>query len=216
MANKTDPRHGIWILPLVIVAMVGATIIFVNALTPADELDTVAAPSTGPAGGGTTSTTSTTVPSSTTTLPPEAEAYLLELASLEATAVRLVERAIEINRQWDDREVTFQVALDEMRLLEADTADFVTQVEAATPTAIPELEPAHLDITIAARAMEEAANAMVEGLLDPNSSEGRKAALLEYEASGAEAVAAIEAVQIRAGVEVATSSADENTTTTQG
>jgi len=195
--------------------MVGATIIFVNALTPVDEADTVAAPSTGPSGGGDGSTTTTlaTLPSSTTTLAPELEAYLLELDSLEATALRLVERAIEINRQWDDREVPFQTALDEMNILEADTADFVTQVEATTPTNIPALEPAHLDITIAARAMDEAASAMVEGLLDPNSSEGRKAALAEYEAAGADVVSAIDAVRTTAGVD--SPAPDETTTTTE-
>ena len=194
--RSTDPRHGIWILPLVIVGMVGATAVFVNALSPGDVPEGTGTTLTG---GGTAipaTTTSTTLGTTTTstTLPPDVQAYLDVMSAVGDDANTLVERATTINQSWDDREISFQRALDDLRSLSGDTTTFVTSVEAATPTQLPLLEPAHLDVAFVARAMLSAAEAMVTGLQDPNSSEGRRVALEEYQAAGADLVAAVEVV----------------------
>ena len=176
--------------------MVGATAVFVNALSPGDVPE-----GTGPtvADGGTAipaSSTTTTLGTTTTstTLPPDVQAYLDGMAAVSADADTLVERATTINQQWDDREISFQKALDDLRTLSADTTTFVTSVEAATPTQLPLLEPAHLEVAFVARAMDSAAEAMVTGLQDPNSSEGRRVALAEFQSAGADLVTAVDTV----------------------
>ncbi len=196
---STDPRHGIWILPLVIVAMVGSTAVFVNSLTPG----------TVPAGTGTvtvttdaTGTTVTTVadqPTTTTTLAPEVQAYIDQVGVIEAEAQRLVQSATTINQEWDDRDISFGTALDRLRSLQTEAENFASDVDAATPTTLPAFEPAHLELTLVARAMSQAAEGMVVGLQDPNSSEGRRSSLQEFQDSGADLVAGVARVRAIAG-----------------
>jgi hypothetical protein len=55
--SKQDPKHGRWILPLVIAGLVGLTYSFVNALPPAEV----------PLGTTIPTATSSTLPPETTT-----------------------------------------------------------------------------------------------------------------------------------------------------
>ncbi len=197
MARSTDPRHGIWILPLVIVGMVGATAVFVNALNPGDIPEGTGSTVTSTVTGVGADSTTTTLPGTTTTsttLPADVQAYVDIMNAVAADATSLVERATSINASWDDREISFQKALDDLRTLSGDTTTFVASIEASTPTQLPLLEPAHLDVTFVARAMESAAEAMVTGLQDPNSSEGRRVAFEEYQSAGADVATAVETV----------------------
>ncbi len=187
MARSTDPRHGIWILPLVIVGMVGSTAVFVNSLNPGTVPD-----GTGPGGTVTLDTTETTVAitlpdvTTSTTLPEQEAQYVAAMEALRAESTTLVESAVTINTSWDDRSISFQQALEQLRELRTQTEAFATSVEGATPTNLPLLEPAHLDAVTFAKAMVQAADGMVVGLQDPNSSEGRRVSLEEYQLSGGE------------------------------
>ena len=159
--------------------------------------------------------TSTTVGVTVITEPPidpAVLAYVNVVDGLGTTAAELVNRATVINQEWDERTVSFGETRDRMITLAADTTDFVATVEAATPSDLPALQPAHLDIVLAARAMGEAADAMVVGLDDPNSSEGRRAALEEFQTDGAAVDAAIAVVRVRAGIDEAESETTETTT----
>ncbi len=195
MARSTDPRHGIWILPLVIVGMVGSTAVFVNSLNPGTVPD-----GTGPDGTVTLDTTDTTVVvtlpdvTTTVTLPEQEAQYLATMQALEASSVSLAESAVTINDDWDDRSISFQQALEQLRQLRTETEAFAADVEGATPTNLPLLEPAHLEAVTWAKAMVSAADAMVVGLQDPNSSEGRRVALEEYQASGGEFSSSIDVI----------------------
>ena len=82
--SKEDPKHGRWILPLVIVGLVGLTYSFVNALPPAEV----------PLGTTTVPVTTSTLPpeTTTTTLPPDIAAFLLLLDVYEATAIESLRR----------------------------------------------------------------------------------------------------------------------------
>jgi hypothetical protein len=88
VARSNDPRHGIWILPLVIVGMVGATAVFVNALSPGDVPEgtgpTIASDATAVAATSTSSTLGTTTTS--TTLPPDRQAYVDLMNAIAADA----------------------------------------------------------------------------------------------------------------------------------
>ena len=176
--------------------MVGATAVFVNALSPGDVPEgtgPTVAPDDTPIAATSTSTSLGTTTTSTT-LPPDVQAYVDLMNTVGVDAGTLVERATTINQQWDDREISFQAALDDLRTLNDDTTTFVASVEAATPTQLPLLEPAHLDVAFVARAMASAAEAMVTGLQDPNSSEGRQIALQEFQSAGTDLVTAVDKV----------------------
>ncbi len=184
-----DPKYGRFLLPLVIVAMVGSTMVFVNALNP-DEVPGGTTTTTAPdASGTTTTTTSTTVPaaSTTTTEAPAIAEYRATATSLGSEGALLVQRGVEINEAWDNRAqtgVTFAETLDEMRELETDVRTFADDVAAVTPPPEAELELAHADITDAANDMVEAMAAMITGLQDPNTSAGRRQALTDLQAAG--------------------------------
>jgi hypothetical protein len=157
--------------------MVGSTAIFVNTLNPG----TVPVGGTGSSvvGGGTSSSTTSTSSTTTTTIPADVAAYLVSVDQIEATGNELVERAIRINQEWDDKAIGFGTAVDQMEEFSRNTSQFAADVEAATPT-IPRLEPAHLEVTVTARAMQEVSVDMLTGLQDPNSSQGRRDALASF------------------------------------
>ena len=92
--SKEDPKHGRWILPVVVAALIGFTYLFVNALPPAEI----------PVGTTTTAvaaetTTTTVAATTTTTLPADIAAlqadalhgaFLLEASLAEASARKVL------------------------------------------------------------------------------------------------------------------------------
>lgn len=86
-----DPKHGRWILPLIIVAMIVLTFTFVNGLEPAENE------------AGTTTTTTTLPPPTTTTLPTEVTAYLVTLDAFESQARGFQDQLIGVNDDWESR-----------------------------------------------------------------------------------------------------------------
>jgi hypothetical protein len=207
MARNPDPKYGRWILPLVIAGMVGATFAFVNSLDPGTVPDS-----------GTTlpvvASTSTTAPVAstvtTTTLAPAVAAYLADLEALVVEAEGLLERARTINNDWDNRTATFGDTEDALRALATDTSGFEARVQAAAT--VPELEASHLALNEAAAAMSVAATGLVDGLLDPDSAQGRINAFTDYQNSTAAMRAALDEIKARAGV--ASELVDDGATTT--
>jgi len=211
MAQNPDPKWGRWILPLVIVGMVLATFAFVNSIDPGTVPDS--GTTLPPAA---TSTTTTTIPTSstTTTLAPQVVAYLADLDALAAESDGLLDRARTINNDWDDRTATFSETEDALRVLATDTSDFEARVQAAAT--VPELEASHLALNDAAANMATAATGMVDGLLDPDSAQGRINSFTDYQNANAEMRAALEAVKSRAGVASELVGGGDTTTTTSG
>lgn len=213
MARNPDPKYGRWILPLVIAGMVGSTFAFVNRLEPATVPDSG---TTLPIDAVTTTTTTVPTSSTTTTLAPQVAAYLDDLDGLVVEAEGLLERARTINNDWDNRTATFGDTEDALRSLAEDTSGFEARVQAAAT--VPELEASHLLLNQAAEGMSIAANGMVDGLLDPDSAQGRVNSFTDYQNFTAEMRAALEQVRSRAGVasDLVTESTDGGTTTTVG
>ncbi|MDH3730064.1 MAG: hypothetical protein OES13_02895 [Acidimicrobiia bacterium] len=211
MARNPDPKYGRWILPVVIAGMVGATFAFVNSLDP----DTV--PDSGTTLAVSTSVTSTTTvePSvTTTTLAAEVTAYLADLEGLVVEAEGLLERARTINNDWDNRTATFGDTEDALRTLATDTSEFEARVLAAATVA--ELEASHLALNEAAAAMSGAATGMVDGLLDPDSAQGRVNSFTDYQNATTAMRTGLESVKSRAGVasDLVTEDTTAATTTT--
>jgi hypothetical protein len=167
--SKEDPKHGRWILPLVVVGIVGFTFVFVRALEPA----------TSPAAEATTTlapTTTSPVPT-TTTLPPAIAAFVEAAEAIQVTAADLADEAVAVNQEWEDGG-SFTAALNGLRDIAARTEDLSLTVENTT---VPDSAAATWDVVqAAANAMVVAGNGMVEGIQAPDSGEIRRAALEEY------------------------------------
>lgn len=207
MATNPDPKYGRWILPLVIAGMVGATFAFVNSLDPGTVPDSG---TTQPVAASTSTTITVAASVTTTTLAPAVAAYLADLEALVVEAEGLLERARTINNDWDNRTATFGDTEDALRTLATDTSSFEVRVQSAAT--VPELEASHLLLNEAAAAMSVAATGLVDGLLDPDSAQGRINAFTDYQNSTAAMRAALEEIKARAGV--ASELVDDGATTT--
>ena len=185
--SKEDPKHGRWILPLVVLALVAFTYTFVNNLPPAET------PSTTIVVGGTTTTTTEAPPeTTTTTLPPEVIEFLATADSLSATATEMRTQAQTINDEYPD--VTgYGATRDALSALKATTEDFNASLdEIPVPEAAGEKWN---DVTTAAAAMEQAADDMLDGLVNTSGSEKRLGALDDYNIAAATFTQALDAAK---------------------
>jgi hypothetical protein len=168
--SKEDPKHGRWILPLVVVGIVAFTFVFVRALEPSDS----------PAAADTTTTVppSTTPPApTTTTLPPLVAAFVEAAEAIQASAANLADEAATANEEWEDGG-SYTAALNALRDIAARTEDLSLEVEATT---VPDNAAASWAVVqTAADAMVVAGNGMVEGIQAPDSGQIRRAALEDY------------------------------------
>lgn len=174
LVSTTDPKPGRWILPIVIVALIGFTYLFVNALPAADV---AASTST------TSSTTSTTLPAPTTTstLPNEILAFLQELDRFEGIAGGLLDDLNQVNDDWENRSET-GVTKDETEAgfiaVRDGAQELVDQVSATT---VPEpYPPAWPDTITAAQDLVTQAQAVIDGLNAPDDGTLRREAVAAY------------------------------------
>jgi hypothetical protein len=164
--SREDPKPGRWILPLVVAGIVGFTYAFVNAIPPGQVSD-----STIDNGTETTLPADTSVPP-TTTLPPEVVAFVADVQSLVNANTDLIDRAQQINDDWDTGEATFSDTRDSFETLLADIGSFGDDVAAIVP---PEAAAdAWQDALLASEDMVIAADQMLDGFLEPESSTGRR------------------------------------------
>ncbi|MDJ0923369.1 MAG: hypothetical protein QNJ77_02305 [Acidimicrobiia bacterium] len=175
--SKEDPKHGRWILPLVVLALVAFTYTFVNNLPAAETVV-----STTLAAETTTTTTEPPEETTTTTLPEEVMAFISTADSLGATAAQMRTDAQTINDEYPD--VTgYGATRDLLSALKADTTAFVEDVdEVVVPAAAAEKWS---DVTTSAAAMEQAADDMLDGLVNTSGSEKRLGALEDYNIAAA-------------------------------
>lgn len=172
--STTDPKPGRWILPVVIIALIGFTYLFVNAL-PAAEV--AASTST------TSSTTSTTVPpsSTTSTLSNDILAFLQEVDRFEGVAINLQTDLDEVNADWENRTETGMTRDQAQTGFEAvrDGAQVLSNQVAAT-TAPQPFPPAWPATITSSQALVTAAQAVIDGLLAPDDGSLRRQAVTAY------------------------------------
>ena len=175
--SKEDPKHGRWILPLVVLALVAFTFTFVNALPPATTSTT-----TTVAGGTTTTSTTTPEETTTTTLPEEVIAFVATVDTLKASALEMRANANTINDEYPD--VTgYGATRDLLSALRGVSSDFVDEVaEVVVPGSATEKWG---DVTTAAAEMRKAADDMFDGLVNTSGSETRLAALDDFNIAAA-------------------------------
>ncbi len=172
--STTDPKPGRWILPVAIVALIGFTYLFVNALPAADVASSTST---------TSSTTSTTVPPSTTssTLPNDILAYLQEVDRFEGIAADLQADLDQTNAEWENRADTGMTQDQARAGFEAvrDAAQELANQVAATIVPEP-FPPAWPDAITGSQALVTAADSVIDGLLAPDDGSLRRQAVTAY------------------------------------
>ena len=177
MAVNPDPKPGRWILPLVILGMIGFTYFFVRELPEAS-------PDTTLVGQPTTTTTAditeTTTDGSNGELDDETQAYLDEIDSINAALQLLRTEIVTVNDGFDarPREIEFSEAADRFEVVETDTQALADQVNALTPPS--GLEINHETVKTAIDLAALAAGDALAGLRSSDTGELRRAAIEGY------------------------------------
>jgi len=199
-----DPKHGRWILPLIIVGMVVLTYTFVNGIEPAVS-------PTGAPDEGQEPAFPTTPTSSTTTLAPNVAAFLVTLDIFTNQLEQFASQAENINASWDSREALFvdtRQAFDDLKVQLDQWENDVAQVDGVPP----ELTEAYVALVIEVSDLALKVEDIILGLEAPDDGTLRRAATAEYVVEAKEVADAIEAIR-----DLASSGAsDVEGTTTDG
>jgi uncharacterized phage infection (PIP) family protein YhgE len=190
VSPKTDPKHGRWILPLVVAAIVLFTYIFVNSLPPGSVPDSTTTTTTE------ATTTTTTSATTTTTVPDALAGFIADLDGYAASVATLLGDATTINQQWDDRTVGLSVIRDELTRIATESTTLLASVQAAV--APPLVADAWEGVVAAAQSLQAGADGMVSGLEAPDTGEARRAALADFQAAAAGFAESVTAVRTAA------------------
>lgn len=170
VVSKEDPKPGRWILPVVIVALIGITYVFVNALPAAD----IAASTTT-----TVPETTTTVPVTTTTstLPNDILAFLQEVDRFDGIAEELRTDITAVNDAREDG-ADFDTTLAGFEDVHEGAQDLANQVAA---TIVPDAFATAWPDTIArSQDLVAAAQEAIDGLRAPDDGSLRREAVRKY------------------------------------
>ena len=194
-SRNPDPKPGRWILPLIIVGMVGFTYFFVQQLPatqPEETTTTQAAVTTTTTGndGGDTSTTAASA------IPTEVQAYVDKMAGSLAELAGIEADLLDVNGQQDasPRVIEYQDALALFRDVETRSSVFADGVEIAAPPAGYEpLATIHADLATAAGKIRTAGLNARAGFEGP-SAQPRRDAVAAFQAASIEFSTAYEAL----------------------
>jgi hypothetical protein len=186
MTSNYDPKPGRWMLPLVVLAMVAFTYLFVRELPSA-----ASANGDGETPGGSTASTTLTTSSdqTTTTLAEEVDgttqAYLEALVGFQSRMSDLQTQLASANGGWDanPKTITFDQAEAAFISVAEGSAVLVGEVQAATVPAT--LVEAHNGVIAAAQGAADAASRALAGLRapSPDTGEARRASVNEFDAA---------------------------------
>lgn len=194
-----DPKHGRWILPLIIVAMVVLTYTFVSGIEPAASPDG--------SGNGAEPPFPTTPTSSTTTLPTDIAAFMVTLDIFENQLEAFAAEAETINRDWEQR-ASSGVTFSETR---QSFLDLQTQLDAwensvAQVDGVPnDLAEGHVDLVIEVADLAPKIDDIILGLEAPDDGTLRRTAMAEFADQATEVATAIQAIRDAATTPTTTS-----------
>jgi len=185
--SKEDPKHGRWILPVVVAALIGFTYLFVNALPPAEipvgTTTTVVAAET---------TTTTTSAATTTTLPADIAAFLQLVNGYASDAVTINSDIDTANTAWENDEASFEDTLASFEASRVDAQTLSDNVAATNPPDIyAEVWP---DAVTTAAALPTGVDAAIDGLRAPDDGTARREAVAAYDVLTDEFLSALDAV----------------------
>ncbi len=168
MPRNPDPKHGRWILPLIILAMVVLTITFVNSLEPAESE------------AGTTTTVPPPSTTTTTTLPLDVAAFLVTLDVYETQVNAFLGDVKGINTDWEAREVTIGEAQASFEEARANIAAWENEVAGAADVPA-SLAEAHVALVVEVAELAPRVDDIVTGLLAIDDGSMRRAAIIDFE-----------------------------------
>lgn len=202
MINQ-DPKHGRWILPLIIVAMVVLTYTFVSGIEPTDSPTGSAGPDDPPF--------PTTPSSSTTTLPADVAAFMVTLDIFENQLEAFAAEADAINAGWDSRSLTFSETRQEFTALQVQLRQWENNV--AQVDGVPsDLSEGHVALVIEVADLAPKVDDIILGLEAPDDGTLRRTAMSEFGVEVDEVADAIQAIRDAAAASPATT--DTTTPTT--
>lgn len=186
--SKEDPKHGRWILPAVVVALIGLTYLFVNALPPGEipvgTTTTVVASesTTTTVAGGTTSTT----------LASDFAAFIELINGYAGDGTTIAADIDAANTAWENDEASFADTLASFEASKVQAQTLSDNVEATNPPdAYAVVWP---DAIAAAAALPPGADAVIEGLRAPDDGTARREAVSAYAGLNDAFLTAIDAV----------------------
>lgn len=188
-SRNPDPKPGRWILPLVIVGMVGFTYFFVQQLPAAapDETTTTSqatSTTTSEPGEGGEVTTTTTPPE----IPADVQAYVDRMLEAQTELAAIEADLLSVNSQQDatPRVIEYTDALAQFRDVEDRAAVFADGVELVVPPAGNQaLADAHAALTTAAGKIRTAAADAMAGFEGPTA-EPRRSAVAAFQEAAVE------------------------------
>ncbi|MBT8164163.1 MAG: hypothetical protein HKO63_01595 [Acidimicrobiia bacterium] len=180
MQPNPDPKPGRWILPVVILAMMGFAWLFINAA----EDPTVSATETTVNGGSGATTTTTTLPPSgttTTTVPADILQYNVDITNAGIAMAGLQETINDANNNWEDRTVLYADTVTILQGLDADVKAWRAGLnDLVVPSSLPEYADFHNIMIAAAAEVVRTSSAIVPGLQAPDTGEARRAAVSAF------------------------------------
>jgi len=193
-SRNPDPKPGRWILPLIIVGMVGFTYFFVQQLpgTQPEETTTTSSATTTTTGRGDGETTTTTAPA----IPAEVQAYVDKMAGSNAELAGIEADLLDVNTQQDasPRVIVYQDALALFRDVETRSSVFADGVEiAAPPAGYDTLATIHADLATAAGKIRTAGRDARAGFEGPEA-QPRRDAIAAFQAASVEFTTAYDAL----------------------
>lgn len=180
MQPNPDPKPGRWILPVVILAMMGFAWLFINA---AEDPVVGATPTTvgGSVGATTTTLAEPTDTTTTTTLPADIVQYNVDITGKGIEIAGIQERLAKANADWNARTVGYADTLASFRELDTEVKAWRSSIDALTiPTSLPEYADFHSIMAAAATEVSKSAGDVVTGLQAPDSGEARTAAVAAF------------------------------------
>jgi hypothetical protein len=185
--SKEDPKHGRWILPAVVAALIGFTYLFVNALPPAEipvgTTTTVVAAET---------TTTTVADTTTTTLPADIAAFFQLVNGYASDATKINTDIDTANTARESGETDFAETL---ATFEASAVEAQTLSDNVAATNPPDIYAAVWpDAVTAAAALPTGANAVIDGLRAPDDGTARREAVAAYAVLTDDFLTALDAV----------------------
>jgi hypothetical protein len=206
-----DPKHGRWVLPLIIAAMVLLTYTFVNSIEPADNPTGTSSPD---------APFPTDVTSSTTTLPSDVAAFMVTLDIFQNQAETFADDVDQINSQWESREKPFaetRSALVDLKDEISAWENSVAQVDGVPP----DLAAGHVALVVQVSDLAPKVQDIILGLEAPDDGTLRHTAVAEFHVLIDQVLAAIDGIRATAQgtpVESTTTipSGDSSTSSTEG
>lgn len=200
MPRNPDPKHGRWILPLIIVAMIVLTITFVTSLEPAEQEE------------GTTTTLPPPSTTTTTTLPPDITAFLVTLEAYENQVTAFQADVAAINTEWEDSQVTFDQARASFAEVGAAVAAWENEVAGAADVPS-ELAEGHVALVVEVDKLVPAVDDIITGLEAPDDGTARREAVAAFDAQVETVLEAIQALRDEAATTGTTVPGEGDTTT---